>query len=982
MVPTMQRLLVAIALVSLTLAGAGAAVCAAESYAIFGRVTLPDGAPLPGVTVELGGGLHAQVTDADGRYRADGAVPGTSYTIVPRSDGYSFLPESRSLVMASGDEQVNFGAMPAASDADARSMSVCPGGTTTPDSTKATPAVLYPSATGIVWDLGSTHTITWKGFSSDEVGIALLRAPDEDLVRWLNESTPNDGEFNWTIPGDTAPDDDYLIGIISYTASGVDVSNHPFRIRAVPLVTYPSAAGLSFPRGTDITITWVGFPGTHVNVDLYRGGAFLNRIGPSEDNDGEFPTTIPPHMAPGDDYTIRISRAGDASVRDTSDHPFSITTNPQVTTPSDPGIVWRRGENGLIEWDEFSGGNVRIRLYRGGVLDQVINSSTPNDGHFLWHVPADQPYSDSYEVRITALDGSGDGDWSDNPFSVSRPPKVLYPSDPGLVFGRGTNVTIRWRGFSGTAVRIDAYRGGAYDGDIIASTPNDGSHTASVGPDTALADDYRIRVTSLADPTEWDESNNDFAIARNPRVENPTDAGIVQKIGDVIRITWADFTSANVRIHLYRGGALNRKIATSTPNDGLFRWTIPPDQDVGDDFRVRVANADDPGQDDFSDNPFEIESYPAVTYPNAPGITWVQGSTYTITWQDFPSSPVRLTLYDGDSVYTGIVAATDNDGSYQWRVPNTVPPGDNYRVSITTETGWIVRDQSDFPFTIAPGPKVTSPNEALVYYMGENLEITWARFPGANVRIRLYKGGVWLRSITDSTPNDGRFLWRVPDDLEVGTDYRIKIKSNLSPDQWDESDRDFTIAHRPRVIYPSAPGIDHTLGENLDIRWENFLGDQVWISLRRGGTHYHNISPGTPNDGRFLWRIPDDITGGDDYRVHVSSSGFPMEDDSNNDFTITVLPEVLYPSDSGIVTHRLWTLPIQWRRFEGTNVDIMLYKGGAWDSTIAWNTLNDGSYTWPIPPAMATGTDYRIRIRNSADLSHFDVSDNDFEIAP
>jgi hypothetical protein len=64
----------------------------------------------------------------------------------------------------------------------------------------------------------------------------------------------------------------------------------------------------------------------------------------------------------------------------------------------------------------------------------------------------------------------------------------------------------------------------------------------------------------------------------------------------------------------------------------------------------------------------------------------------------------------------------------------------------------------------------------------------------------------------------------------------------------------------------------------------------------------------------------------------------------------------------------------------GSDVDIELYKGGIYDSTIISNTPNDGSYSWNTPSNLNLDMDYTIKIISTSDNSIYDFSDSDFYI--
>ena len=62
---------------------------------------------------------------------------------------------------------------------------------------------------GEEWRLGTEHDIRWQSTSVEDVIIELM---DGDVVgRILTEGTPNDGIFEWAIPTDVVPNDNYYI---------------------------------------------------------------------------------------------------------------------------------------------------------------------------------------------------------------------------------------------------------------------------------------------------------------------------------------------------------------------------------------------------------------------------------------------------------------------------------------------------------------------------------------------------------------------------------------------------------------------------------------------------------------------------------------------------------------------------------------------------------------------------------------------------
>jgi len=89
-----------------------------------------------------------------------------------------------------------------------------------------------------------------------------------------------------------------------------------------------------------------------------------------------------------------------------------------------------------------------------------------------------------------------------------------------------------------------------------------------------------------------------------------------------------------------------------------------------------------------------------VKYPNG-GEIWQGGTIHDINWisSNDITGDVRITLWKGNSLYNIITSSTENDGSYSWSIPNSLPEGSDYRIRITSNSTGIY-DFSDNYFTI------------------------------------------------------------------------------------------------------------------------------------------------------------------------------------------------------------------------------------------------------------------------------------------
>ena len=72
---------------------------------------------------------------------------------------------------------------------------------------------------------------------------------------------------------------------------------------------------------------------------------------------------------------------------------------------------------------------------------------------------------------------------------------------------------------------------------------------------------------------------------------------------------------------------------------------------------------------------------------------------------------------------------------------------------------------------------VTSPTSDSFSLVGDVLSITWTSTQSINdsVKIELYQGGEFLRSINARTSNDGAYVWTVPFSLQEDSNYSVKV---------------------------------------------------------------------------------------------------------------------------------------------------------------------------------------------------------------
>ena len=112
-------------------------------------------------------------------------------------------------------------------------------------------------------------------------------------------------------------------------------------------------------------------------------------------------------------------------------------------------------------------------------------------------------------------------------------------------------------------------------------------------------------------------------------------------------------------------------------------------------------------------------------------------------------------------------------------------------VVITSTTNGTVADTSDASFTIQTSAiTVTSPNGGEIFEIGTSYDITWIDNIAEDVKIELFKAGVFNQTIIASTPSDGTYNWTVPSVTEA-SDYTVVITSTTTPSVADTSRNNF-----------------------------------------------------------------------------------------------------------------------------------------------------------------------------------------------
>ena len=227
---------------------------------------------------------------------------------------------------------------------------------------------------------------------------------------------------------------------------------------------------------------------------------------------------------------------------------------------------------------------------------------------------------------------------------------------------------------------------------------------------------------------------------------------------------------------------------------------------------------------------------------------------------------------------------------------------------------------------------------------------------GSEVKIELYRGNSLNRTIASSTANDGSYSWTVPNDIQPGIDYRIKISSATDASIYDFSDYPFTIEipNDEPAITIIKPSNYETADISYTIQWiDSDADDDALISLgydtdtdiNNGGYTWIAVGLHEDPDGdgdTYVWDTSSLPEGGPYYILALINDGKAQSYDySEGTVTIqhNVSPTIRVVKPSGDETADI-SYTIQWTDSDADD-DALI--------SLAYDTDTDksnGGYTW------------------------------------
>lgn len=256
--------------------------------------------------------------------------------------------------------------------------------------------------------------------------------------------------------------------------------------------------------------------------------------------------------------------------------------------------------------------------------------------------------------------------------------------------------------------------------------------------------------------------------------------------GTRVSVQWteAEDIGGFVKLELYKGTTMVYEIHEQTNNDGRYDFDLPDYSSigVGNNYRVKASHTTEQyfGYSEYFDITEGIIDQISVFIPDE-NTTWNAGQQDVVIEWEYDVLPshhsVDVLLYKDNQFYQTIRNGTPNDGYYEWDVPENIEDDNNYQVKVFYDE--INEDKSErFSISGVSSIEITEPNENTTWETGQqDVTISWetGNIPG-NVSIELFKGNDKAATIKSEVSNNGLSNnWDVPESLEEGDDYKVKI---------------------------------------------------------------------------------------------------------------------------------------------------------------------------------------------------------------
>ena len=627
---------------------------------------------------------------------------------------------------------------------------------------------------GEILSAGTSQNITW---TSNGISKVKIEYTSDNGINWsvIVDSTDTDGSYQWA-PVPDISSSQCKIKITDKDGTINDVSDAVFSIQPIQSikVIFPNN-GEVFTAGEQVVIKWESTGIENVRIDYTVNNGLLEEdwfeLVSSTPSDGEYETGF---SVPSNLYRIRIKDVLDGTPMDACDGIFKVLQQPTIiVTAPNGGENLVSGNKTNVTWVSTYIDSVKLEYTTNNGASWVeIAVSTPSDGLYEWSVPAVS--SSLCKLKISDTKDNTPSDLSDDNFKISQnQPRVAVTSpNGGEKWEAGSSQNITWTSDAVQAVKIEySVDNGVNWTTLITSTPSTGFYNWN--PISKISStNCKIRITDVANLYS-DLSDGVFSITPEAYVKILSPNGAENWLsGNLNEIRWSSVGVADVNIdYSINNGASWTTIASSTPSDGSYSWTVADENT--EQARIKISDASDGVPSDTSDANFSIykDKILRLVFPNGGEKIYLDTN---IVWTSVNIAKVGL-KYSLDNGYSWkqLVDSMSSTGSLRWKIPTT-DTSSLVRILVYDISDLAINDMNDSYFflnTDIPVFNVRIDNPKVSESSPERI-ISWESSPQiklVKLEYSMNNGKNWVL-IEDnylSAKGSNKFIWKYPSNIDV-----------------------------------------------------------------------------------------------------------------------------------------------------------------------------------------------------------------------
>jgi hypothetical protein len=318
-----------------------------------------------------------------------------------------------------------------------------------------------------------------------------------------------------------------------------------------------------------------------------------------------------------------------------------------ILTPQS-GDQWIEGNQYNISWNDNFPENVTIELYKGGVFNSTITTSTPSNGTYIWTIPLNQLAGSDYRIRIARSNSTTLEDYSGE-FTIGQTNNINITVNPvSINFGNVPNGGI----YVDTITIINGPNSTAnLSGNISVSGTR--FPIFSGGGSYSLLPGEQHKVIIWFVPDQNGTYHENLSITHNSSqvpspIVVPLDAnvftpvitvaaplaGVSWTVGTNQTVTWSSSNvtgNVNIKLSTDGGSTYPVTLATNTANDGTESITVP--DNVSTTCRLRIESLSNTNIYGINPGNFTIVT-PLPAAPNSLTATVQSSTQINLSWID------------------------------------------------------------------------------------------------------------------------------------------------------------------------------------------------------------------------------------------------------------------------------------------------------------------------------------------------------------